>query len=420
MYCNDAFIRMFKEPARYYYNIGGRWSAKTYETIQTVIFRLDAVKHSRACGMRKVYGSIKDTLYGDFCNVLDVEGISYFKTVSPLHITLAESESDIIFKGSDDTEKLKGLSSVDIILMDEANEFSQQDFETIDQSIRGKHQENSIYLCHNPVPKIPGSQYWFETFFRTPKETGKHIRYYDEHLGSYVCSMRTTYKDNAKCPEHVKKRLEGYKKTNPSLYLLWAKGEYAEIEGVVFRNWDIIQELPEGLDDPGYGLDFGFSNDPAACVRVWHSKKEIWIKGIVYSTSLTNKELYDILISRGVNKNDQIICDSAEPKSIQDLYNFGLKNVKGAKKRANYKADVVNVLQGYDIHLLDGDTDLQREFSTYSWQRDKTGKQLPKLQDGNDHYIDALIMYANKKLFKRNKKSSGTDSNNYMAAFQGF
>ncbi len=84
---------------------------------------------------------------------------------------------------------------------------------------------------------------------------------------------------------------------------------------------------------------------------------------------------------------------------------MGLKGIRGVKKRPNYKVDVVQVLQGYKIHLIDGDIDLQREFSTYSWQRDKTGKQLPKLQDGNDHYIDAMIMYAYMKIGVNSKQS---------------
>ena len=341
----------------------------------------------------------------DFINILKEKNIKHTTTLSPLYIKLTDNNSDIIFKGADDPEKLKGLSSVDIMVLDEVNEYELQDFETIDQSIRGTHQENSIYLSHNPVPKIPGSQYWFETMFRVPKKAGKHKRYYDENLGSHVCAMKTTYKDNLKCPEHVKKRLEGYKQTNPSLYILWAKGEYTEIEGAVFKNWDIVQSIPEGLDDPGYGLDFGFSNDPAACLRIWYNSTEIWLKGLVYHTDMTNRMLYDKMVCEGVLQYDSIIADSAEPKTIQDLYNMGFKGIKGARKRPYYKTDVVQVLQGFTIHLIDGDIDLQREFSTYSWMKDKTGKQLPKLQDGNDHYIDALIMYANKYLGKNRKVS---------------
>jgi phage terminase large subunit len=184
--------------------------------------------------MRKVYGSIKDTLYSDTLDVLKASGIKYRATVSPLNIKLSNG-SEIIFKGADDPEKLKGLSSVSIVLMDEANEFMEQDFETIDQSIRGNH-FHSIYLCHNPVPKVPGSMYWFEKQFKIPTEPGEILRYYDDNLGAHVSSVRTTYKHNEHCPEHVKRRLEGYKETNPALYKLWALGQYAEMKGVILSN----------------------------------------------------------------------------------------------------------------------------------------------------------------------------------------
>lgn len=382
---------MFREPARYYYNIGGRWSGKTYDTIQIVLYRLLMVPGSRACMMRKVYGSIKDTLFTDTLHILNKYELEYSKTVSPLYVRLPNG-SDIIFKGADDPEKLKGLASVDIVLLDEANEFTEPDFETIDQSIRGKAQENSIYLCHNPVPKVPGGMFWFEKAFNVEATVGEHSRYYDEHLGAYVCTMRTTYRNNAECPDHVKRRLEGYKHTNPSLYKLWALGEYSEMEGVILSGWDVVSGPPDGADFIGYGLDFGFANDPAACIQIWGNKSEIWIKGIVYSTGLTNSDLYNMLVERKVENYDMIVADSAEPKSIEDLYRYGLRGIRGVKKKTNYKAEMANILQGMAIHVIDGDTDLQREISTWSWDEDKTGKILPRVKDGNDHYMDAMVM----------------------------
>lgn len=402
---NPSNKELFSNPARYYYSVGGRWSGKTYDTIQAILYRLLVVPESRACLMRKVYASIKDSLYADTVAICKSLRIEHTAIKSPLEIRLPNG-SIIIFKGADDPEKIKGLANVDIVLMEEANEFISTDFETIDQSIRGDHQENSIYLCHNPVPKVTGSLYWFETQFRVNKEAGKPKVYYDDKLGSTVATMRSTYKQNLKCPEHVKRRLEGYKDTNPDLYKLWALGLYTEIQGAVFKNWDIVDSVPEGLNEPGYGLDFGFSNDPAALVRVWHNSTDIWIEGLIYLTSLTNQELYDLMVKKDVNKNDRIIADSAEPKSIHDLYNRGLRAIKGVKKRPNYKADIVQVVQGYSIHLVKSDINLEREFSVYSWQRDKTGRQLPKLQDGDDHFIDAFLMYCSDVMRKQPSRVS--------------
>jgi phage terminase large subunit len=164
------------------------------------------------------------------------------------------------------------------------------------------------------------------------------------------------------------------------------------MKGVILTGWDTVPEVPENITFIGYGLDFGFANDPAALVAIWGNKQEIWIEGLLYSTGLSNNELYDKILESGAEEFDKIIGDSAEPKTIDELYKLGLKGIKGAKKKPNYKAEMANVLKGMTIHLVDGDTDLQRDFQTWSWDEDKTGKLLPRPKDGNDHYMDATIM----------------------------
>lgn len=347
--------------------------------------------------MRKVYRSIKETLFQDTLEILDRLGKSYIKNVSPLKITLPNG-SEIIFNGADDPEKLKGLSGVDIVLMDELNEFLEKDFDTINQSIRGKHQENSIYMCHNPVPRVPGDMHWFEKRFKVDSLPGNVLSYDDKNLGSRVVSLKTTYKNNLMCPDHVKRSLEGYKETNPELYKLWALGEYAELSGVIFDNWDIVDSVPEGVEELGVGLDFGFSNDPAAVVKVWANSTDMWIKGLVYHTGLSNQMLYDKMIESGVDILADVVADSAEPKSIADLETYGFGNIRGVRKSANFKTDVIRVCQGYKIHILSGDEDLHREIMMYSWAKDKNGKSLPKPQDGNDHYMDAFLYCVKEQL----------------------
>jgi phage terminase large subunit len=132
--------------------------------------------------------------------------------------------------------------------------------------------------------------------------------------------------------------------------------------------------------------------DPSAACRIWIRGRELWAKQLVYKTDLFNDALYAELIAAGVTQYEPVTGDSARPDIIGDLYRLGLFGIQGVNKRANYKEDVATRLQGYTIHLIEGDTDAIKEFSTYSWARDKNGKQLPKLQDGDDHFIDALIM----------------------------
>ena len=380
--------------------IGGRWSGKTWGVLMVVTILLLKTPNIRAAGIRKVYRTIKHTLFDDWLNVLKLfglkEGEHYTKTISPLYIKFSNG-SDIIFTGMDHPDKSKGLAGCHIAVLEELNELDLLDFETIDNGLRGKGFKHKIFGMHNPVPQIPGSKYWFQEKFGFKEMKPGKIIEFDIPDGK-VCASKTTYKDNAFCPDEVKRKLESYKESNPNLYKLWTLGEYAEMKGVILDNWDIVKEVPEGVDCLGYGLDFGFSQDPAALVQIWGNSSDLWIKGHIYSTGLTNRELYDRMHLTGVKRLDEIIADSAEPKSIEDLYQYGFVNISGVKKRANYKVDMINVLKSYKIHLIEGDTDLQREFSTWCWQKDKTGKDLPKPVDGNDHYIDAMIMLLHEKL----------------------
>lgn len=102
--------------------------------------------------------------------------------------------------------------------------------------------------------------------------------------------------------------------------------------------------------------------------------------------------LYRELVDNGTGPFEEVTADSARPDIIGDLYRMGLSGIKGVKKYAGYKEDVAMRLQGYMIHVLEDSTDAIKEISTYSWARDKNGKQLPKLQDGDDHLMDCLIM----------------------------
>lgn len=393
---NDVHLAFLDCDADYYYSIGGRFSAKTYEILSNNIDNSLSLQQLNTAAVRKVYSSLRDSLYRNYIEVIEdkklIRGIHYTTTVSPLNIKFPQTGSEILFKGLDDPEKTKGLANIHRLVGDEINEWSRSDFESLDMSIRGKKHKKKRYLAHNPIPLTPGNRLWFQELFDPGNlKPGLPVLFNRPGLGK-VAALKTTYKDNHFCPEDIRQRLEGYKITNPNLYQLWTLGNYAQMEGVILKNWDIVPKVPQGITFLGYGLDFGFSSDPAACVAVWGNSSELWVKGLIYNVGMTNDDLYDKMVNAGIKQYDKIIADSAEPKSIEYLYRKGFKGIAGAKKRANYKAEMANTLNSYKIHLIEGDIDLQREFSTWSWARDREDRQLPKPADGNDHYIDSLIM----------------------------
>jgi phage terminase large subunit len=296
--------------------------------------------------------------------------------------------SQILFVGADDPQKLKSIEGVTDYWMEEATEFDEDDFDTIDAGLSADvDPPPSITMTFNPIPNIPGSQHWIQRrYLNIEHELSKLA------IKGDTAVLRTYYGDNAFCPEETVRVLERYKKTNPSLYKMWGLGLFTVLEGVILDgNWDIVKEVPEGIPLKGYGMDFGFADDPAAVVKAWVHNDEVWLQEVVYASGLTNPELSAVMVEQGVRKRkDEIIADSAEPKSIKDLRNMGWF-VLPCKKSRDYKTAAAQFLRSIKIHILEGSYNMIKEFSTWAWKRDQQGNKLPIPADGNDHLVDATI-----------------------------
>lgn len=394
---NETYRQLFGEDetlrkdVRYFEIYGGRRSAKSRDggAATLMITALKEPNHFIPC-IRKVAATLKDSIFAELIAFARDHDIPFVPNKTDKELSLPNGSRFRCF-GLDDPDKMKSLKGATIIWIEESNELSENDFDSIDAGLSPQQYPGRILMTHNPVPKIPGSIPWYERRFQQVEhELSKAV--INKEANALV--LRTWYKDNRFCPPETIRVLEGYKTTNPEKYKLWALGESTTVEGAVFDNWDIVEKVPEEIqyDSFGVGLDFGFSNDPSAAVRGWVLNNEIWLKLLVYKTGLHNEMLFNELVTAGVTEYDLVPADSSRPDIIEDLHRRGLQGIKGVKKHGGYKEEVANRLKSYKIHLIEGDTDLIREFSTYSWARDKNGKQLPKLQDGDDHGIDATIM----------------------------
>ena len=153
---------------------------------------------------------------------------------------------------------------------------------------------------------------------------------------------------------------------------MYGLGQIGVIDGVIFSNWQIVKQIPEDAELLGYGLDFGFTNDPSALISVYKFNSELYIKELIYQTRLTNNDIVQRMIELGVDKYKDIIADSAEPKSIEDIYRGGFRNIYGAKKGADSIRNSINKLQRYKINITESSTNLIKEFRGYVWTKDKT------------------------------------------------
>lgn len=400
---NEVYQQLFhngrlRQDIRYFIIYGGRRSGKSHDVGQILDITACSEPGHFIPLIRKVGATVKDSVYAQHTSFFNRNNIRVDQNKTDKEIGLPNGSRFRGF-GLDDEMKIRSLVGATKIEIDEANELTENEFDSLDAGLSPGNYPGQIFLLFNPIPQIPGSMHWLQRrFLQVPHELSKAV-IFDTPTGKALI-LRTWYKDNAFCPEASRKVLEGYKDTNPEKYKLWALGEFTKLEGCVFTRWDVVASVPDGVDCVGVGLDFGFSNDPSAAVRVWvrEGTREIWVKQLVYKTDLFNDALYSELVDAGVGPFEDVIADSARPDIIADLYRQGIGGIRGVKKRANYKEDVASRLQSYQIHVIEGSTDLIREISTYAWARDKNGNQMPKLQDGDDHCMDCLTEVISEKV----------------------
>ncbi len=141
------------------------------------------------------------------------------------------------------------------------------------------------------------------------------------------------HRHNPFLEQNIRDKIENIKDADTELWKVYARGITGKINGLIFNNWYICDDIPVDAKLIAAGLDFGFTNDETGCIEVYTQNGELWVDELLYETGLTNKDIANKLIEAGLNKNTEIIADSAEPKSIEELKRLGW-HIKGAKKRS--------------------------------------------------------------------------------------
>ena len=226
----------------------------------------------------------------------------------------------------------------------------------------------------------PTSQFWLEDWLLN----------YDDTV-----VIKSNYLDNPFLPETEKARIAKRASRDKNFKRIHIDCEYGITEGIIFSNWFQVDAIPEG--DCMYGLDFGFSNHPSAMVRTIEMEDAFYVDELIYQSGMLNADIAKRFESLGLRKNyDEIIADSAEPKSIQEIHNAGY-NIKGAVKGADSIRSGIDRLKSKPIYVTKRSTNLIKELRSYSWAMDKNGNPTNKPIDDNNHAIDALRYSLNPK-----------------------
>ena len=352
-----TFENLIDSTHRVSQHIGGTRSGKTYAILQYLIVK--SIESTQTITIvRKSIPTLKRTVIKDFIEIL--KGLGIWQEIDyniSDRIWSYSNGSTIQFVSTDDADKLRGIKS-DILFIDEASEIDEESYFQLSIRTTGK-----IILAFNPTVS---PYHWLRTM---------------EDCDRYL----TTYKDNPYIPADMIKAIEELEIKNPKYWKIYGKGEYAPNEKAVFTFE--VGEKPEGADFICYGLDFGFSIDPTALVGVWKAGDTLFLQELLYERGLVTSDIVDRLKRLSLNR-EEIWCDSAEGRLIEEIYRSGL-NAKPVKKGPDSITFGISVMKNFNIIIDSKSQNLINEMYSYQYATDKHGYTTDKPEGGLDHLIDA-------------------------------
>ena len=325
----------------------------------------------------------------DFKNIMI--GHSYWKSENwnvGDSIYTFETGSQIEFFSADNGDKLRG-GRRDRAFFNECNHIVLDAFDQVE--VRTKE---FVFLDWNPT-----NEFWFYTEVLPPEKRVKKdgVTPLDD-----VDFLTLTYLDNEALSEEIVASIEA-RKNRKGWWQVYGLGQLGEVEGKIYKGWQIVDTIPHEARLERYGLDFGYSNDPTVIVAIYYYNGGYIIDEITYQKGLSNKQIADIINSQ--ESNALVIADSAEPKSIDEIRAYGV-NMIGAKKGQGSVKQGIQFVQDQKISLTKRSVETIKCYRNYLWKTDKDGKILNEPDHAFSDPMDA-IRYGFNGMAKKENTQTG-------------
>lgn len=360
---------------------GGRYSLKSHTVARALLIRARQKKTRVAC-FREFQNSIADSSHQLLSDLIKQYELTDFK-VTDKTIVNTINGSDFLFKGLHHNEQsVKSTEGIDIAWIEEAQTVSTQSLEIL-----------------VPTVRKPGSQLIY-TYNRLLEEDPVHKRLVLEGRPNTLI-INVNYDIAQKygwIPQEILDEIEDDRINRPALYKHKWLGEPNSLERRVYKDWKQIDEIPHEARLERRGLDFGYKNDPSAIVAIYYYNGGYILDEELYRKGMKNNDIAAVLNNLPTS-NALVIGDSAEPKSIADLQDYGV-NILGVKKiggkdtngnKKTFKQYGIDFVGQQRIFVTKRSTNIWREYLTYLHKEDKEGKILNDPEDGNDHAMDAIL-----------------------------
>jgi len=375
------FMATIKAKTRLIVHEGSSRSSKTYSIIQALITKA-LERPLKITIARDRFTWCRATVMVDFFDILQ----NQFGLYNPKNHNKSENVyhlngSTFSFIGLDEAQKLHGRKQ-DIAWINEAIEAEKNSFTQL--AIRTTQQ---VILDYNPST----DSHWI----------------YDTVIPRNDCTfIKSTYKDNPFLPSELRLEIERLKPTPENIeqgtadevsWKIYGLGERATQRGLIFGDSKIVDAFPEECKRLFYGLDFGYTNDPTALIKIGLFRGEIYLQQLIYKRGLTNiinpkrpdqPSIEEYLDQLKIPKDVNIWADSSDPKSIADLQNCGY-NVLAVKKGPDSIKYGIDIMKRYKINITKCSIDLIKERNNYKWKSTKSGDVTNTPVDVFNHGWDA-------------------------------
>jgi len=368
------FTKNYQATAHIVINQGGTSSGKTFAIMQ-VLFCIACENANLVITVvgqdipNLKAGALRDALkiYSDSAQVA-----SCIRSYNRSDLIFEFNNGTILeFKSYDDAQDAKS-GKRDYLFINEANGIAWQVYTELALRTRSK-----IFIDYNP-----NSAFWV----------------HDNLIGKpNVQLIISDHRHNPFLDDGMRNKIESLKEIDTEQWKVYARGITGKIAGLVLTNWTLCDAIPADAKLLAVGLDFGFTIDETGCIEVYKQNGELWINELIYETGLTNPDISERLISLGIHKRTEIIADSAEPKSIEELKRLGWR-VTGVKKGADSIKNSIDILKRYPLNITRNSVNLRNELSRYKWRTERSGRTINEPVDRWNHLIDPLRYIALTKL----------------------
>jgi len=374
----NIFERNWEATKRWVINQGGARSSKTYSILQVLICKALSSEYPITVSIvRKSLPALKKSILRDFISILESLDLYDEENHNKTDNVYMLNGSTFEFFSIDVAIKYRG-SKRDYLYCNEANELTYEDIFQL--QIRTTQQ---IFVDFNPSD----AQSWLYDLQDNRKEE--------------VDFIKSTYKDNDFLEQSIIDEIKKLEFTDTEYYKIYALGERGGLKDLVYTFHEIDDIPTDKAQLVALGLDFGFTNDPTALVEVYKFENNLYFNEMIYQRGLTNDDIAKLMGELGVLRFHDIVADSAEPKSCEEIRRYGF-SIKPAIKGPDSIVNGIDILKRHKLHVTKQSTNLITEFNRYKWSKDSGGNLLNKPVDIFNHGLDAIRYVALNILKKSN------------------